>query len=241
MIKMDNVTFGYDKKLKVLEHFNLDIKENECAAIIGENGAGKSTILQLIVGLFNSFEGSIIAAGIDVKNKKTLNELRKKVGFVFQDSESQLFMNNVYEDISFGPKNYRIDNVEKRVYDVLKYLEIEHIKDKPIFNLSGGEKKLVSLATVLVMEPEILLFDEPTIALDPKHRRIILSQIKKTRGTKVIATHDLDMVYEICDRVILINKGRVIVDGIPEDILTNKNLLEKYGLELPLCMQKIVK
>ena len=124
---------------------------------------------------------------------------------------------------------------------MLKYLEIEHIKDKPIFNLSGGEKKLVSLATVLVMEPEILLFDEPTIALDPKHRRIILNQIKRTRGTKVIATHDLDMVYEICDRVILINKGRVIVDGIPEDILTNKYLLEKYGLELPLCMQKIVK
>lgn len=241
MIKIDNVTFGYDKKLKVLEYFNLNIKENECAAIIGENGAGKSTILQLIVGLFNSFEGTIIAAEIDVKNKKTLNELRKKVGFVFQDSESQLFMNNVYEDIAFGPKNYSIDNVEKRVNDVLKYLEIEHIKDKPIFNLSGGEKKLVSLATVLVMEPEILLFDEPTIALDPKHRRIILNQIKKTRGTKVIATHDLDMVYEICDRVILINKGRVIVDGIPEDILTNKYLLEKYGLELPLCMQKIVK
>lgn len=238
MVKIDNVTFGYDENLKVIEHFNMEIKENECAAIIGENGAGKSTILQLIVGLFNNFEGNITVAGINVKNKKTLNELRKKAGFVFQDSESQLFMNNVYNDIAFGPNNYSMDNVDKRVNDVLKYLEIEHIKDKSIFNLSGGEKKLVSLATVLVMEPEIFLFDEPTIALDPKHRRIILNQIKKTKGTKVIATHDLDLVYEICDRVILINKGKIIAEGVPEDILTNKNLMEKYGLELPLCMQK---
>jgi cobalt/nickel transport system ATP-binding protein len=172
-------------------------------------------------------------------NKKNLNEIRKKTGYVFQDSDSQLFMSTVFEDVAFGPRNYGVPEpeVKKRVMEALNKVHIEELRDRQIYRMSGGQKKLASIATILSMEPEIILLDEPSIALDPKNRRNLIGILNEMPETKIIASHDLDMILDTCDETILLADGSVVSSGPTEEILKNKELLEKYGLELPLCMQ----
>lgn len=144
----------------------------------------------------------------------------------------------VYDDVAFAPRNYRFstEEVERRTVEALKTVGIEDLKDRPIYSLSGGQKKLASIATVLSMEPEILIFDEPTIALDPKNRRMFIEILNKLEGTKIITSHDLDLIYDTCTRTILIDNGKLVADGETKSILTNQELLEEHGLELPLSM-----
>ena len=239
-IDFENVSFSYEKNMPILNNISFHASENESIGIIGANGVGKSTLLKLIVGLNLNFEGSIRIEEIPVE-KDTLPKIREKIGYVFQDSDSQLFMSTVYEDVAFAPRNYGLSatEVNKRVMHALELTGITHLKDKQIYKMSGGEKKLASIATILSMYPDIILMDEPSIALDPKNRRNLIHLLNSFDHLKIIASHDLDMILETCSRTILMADGKIIADGNTKDILLNKELLESHNLELPLCLQKI--
>lgn len=237
-IDMENVSFGYEKENRILKDISFHAEEKESIGLIGANGVGKSTFLKLLVGLNLEFEGEIRVEEIPVE-KTTLPQVRQKIGYVFQDSDSQLFMSTAFEDIAFAPRNYGLPEteVEKRVEEALELTGISYLRDKQIYKMSGGEKKLVSIATILSLTPDIILMDEPSIALDPRNRRNLIRILNSFEHLKIIASHDLDMIWDTCERTVLMADGRVICDGATKDILTNQQLLEKYGLELPLCMQ----
>ena len=237
MLELKNVSFSYNQYRQVISDMNFKIEKDECVGIIGANGAGKSTILKLLVGLELGFSGEIFVEDIKLE-KKNLNQIRQKIGYVFQDSDSQLFMPTVYDDVSFAPRNYGYSkkDVEEKTLEALRKIGIENLKDRPIYSLSGGQKKLASIATVLSMDPDILIFDEPTIALDPKNRRRFIKILNELNTTKIVTSHDLDLIYDTCNRTILIDGGRIIADGDTKEILTNKQLLEDHNLELPLSM-----
>ena len=240
MIEMKDVSFSYNNsKEQVLSNINFKIDNNESVGIIGANGAGKSTILKLLVGLELGYKGDVIVENLKV-DKQNLQKVREKIGYVFQEVEAQLFMPTVYQDIAFAPKNYGYskEEVENRVNKALKSVGIENLKDRQIYRLSGGQKKLVSIATVLSMKPEILIFDEPTIVLDPKNRRKFIEVLNSLNGTKIVTSHDLDLIYDTCERTILISNRKIIANGETRKILNNKELLENNGLELPLSLIK---
>ena len=238
-IDMEKVSFGYDKERETLSEISLHAAESDAIGLVGANGVGKSTLLKLLVGLYLNFEGSIRIEEIPVE-KNTLPQIRSKIGYVFQDSDSQLFMNTAYEDIAFAPRNYGLPEreVERRVEQALKLTGIEHLKDKQIYKMSGGEKKLVSIATILSMTPDIILMDEPSLALDPKNRRNLIHILNSFTHLKIIASHDLDLIWDTCERTILLADGRIVRDGVTKEILTDKQLLEANGLELPFCLQR---
>lgn len=235
-INIEHMNFYYGRN-KILDDINIKISENESVGLIGANGVGKSTLLKLMVGLLDRYEGEIL-----INEKKLIKEnfpdIRKETGYVFQDSDSQLFMSTVYEDVAFGPRNYGYDEkeIEKRVENALKSVNIEKLKTRQIYRMSGGEKKLASIAVILAMEPEIILLDEPSVALDPRNRRNLINILNKMNKLKIIASHDLDMIMDTCSRTILLCDGKIIKDGNTKDILTNKVLLEENGLELPLSL-----
>ena len=239
MVELDHLTFSYDGNREVLSDISFDLKAGETIGLIGANGAGKSTLLKILAGLLTDYKGQAKIDGLDV-NKKNLAAVRKKTGYVFQDSESQLFLSTVYEDVAFGPSNYGClgEELEEKVMSALKQVHIEELKDRPIYRMSGGQKKLAAIATILSMEPEVILFDEPSVGLDPKNRRNLINIINGISGLKIIASHDLDMIFDTCRRTILIEKGKLICEGETAKILTDRELLEKSGLELPLSMQE---
>ena len=234
-IDVENVSFGYEKGKEILRGISLHASETDSIGIIGANGVGKSTFLKMLVGLNLDFTGSIRVEEIPVE-KRTLSQIRSKIGYVFQDSDSQLFMNTAYEDIAFAPRNYGLPEaeVERRVEQALAVTGIGHLREKQIYKMSGGEKKLVSIA----MTPDIILMDEPSIALDPRNRRNLIRILNSFAHLKIIASHDLDLVLDTCERTVLMADGRIVKDGRTEEILSDQRLLEEYGLELPLCMQK---
>lgn len=238
-IELKNVSFAYEKGENILKNITFTAAGQESIGLIGANGAGKSTLLKMLVGLNLGYEGSIRVEEILVE-KKTLAKVREKIGYVFQDSDSQLFMSTAYEDIAFAPRNYGLaeEEVEKRVTHALSQVHIEYLKERQIYKMSGGEKKLVSIATILSMMPDIILMDEPSIALDPKNRRNLIRILNEFSHLKIIASHDLDMILDTCERTILLSGGKIVADGKTEEILSNKKLLEENGLELPLCMQQ---
>ena len=240
MINVEQVSFRYPSGKQALKGVSFAVSEGECVGVIGANGAGKSTLLKLLVGLETAFEGKITVDGTEV-NKKNLREIRAKIGYVFQDSDSQLFMPTVAQDAAFGPRNYGYskEEVEKMTSKALMLAGIEDLKDRPVSQLSGGQKRLASLATVLSLEPKVLLFDEPTIALDPQNRRRVMNVISGLAGTKLIVSHDLDLVYDICDRVLLLDEGQLCEDG-DVSLLENEEMLLAHGLELPLMLQSSV-
>lgn len=238
-IDIENVSFAYECGKTVLEDINLNLRDGDSIGIIGENGVGKSTLLKMLVGLNLGFSGSIKVMGIPV-GKKNLAEIRRKIGYVFQDSDSQLFMSTAYDDIAFAPRNYGLSeaDVEARVEYALKLTGTTHLKNKQIYKMSGGEKKLISIATILSMTPDIILMDEPSIALDPRNRRALINILNSFDHLKIIASHDLDMILDTCETTVLLSDGRIIATGPTEEILSNKELMEANGLELPLCMQR---
>jgi cobalt/nickel transport system ATP-binding protein len=235
-IECKNVSFSYENGIEVLKDISFKIKNNESIGIIGANGAGKSTLLRILVGLELNFSGEVEVNQVSV-TKKTLPEVRSQIGYLFQNSDNQLFTQNVFNDVAFALKNYGLDEktVEQRVVAALDTVGIVHLRDKKIYQMSGGEKKMAAIATILAMTPNIILLDEPSIALDPKNRRTIINILNRLDYIKMIASHDLDMILETCDRVILISEGKIVCEGPTEEILRNKELLEANSLELPLC------
>lgn len=233
-IEIDHLSFAYGDE-PVLSDICFLAEGEETIGIIGANGVGKSTLLKIMVGILSEYQGSLRICGMDVE-KKNLAKIREKTGYVFQDSESQLFMSNVYEDVAFAPRNYGYseEEVKKRTEKALEMVHIQDIKEKQIYRLSGGQKKLASIATILSTNPEIILLDEPSVALDPRNRRNLIHILRELPGMKVIASHDMDLIWDTCSRIILMSGGRIIADGDTKKILTNRELLEEHGLELPM-------
>lgn len=236
-VQVQHLTFVYGKEKAVLNDISFQVSAGESVGLIGANGVGKSTLLKILVGLLLDYTGRVTVRNFPVQ-KENLAAIRQQVGYVFQDSESQLFMPTVYEDIAFAPRNYGYSEgqVQQRVMQALRLVQIEHLKDRQIYRLSGGEKKMVSLATVLAMEPEIIFLDEPSVALDPRNRRNLIGILNGIKKTKIIASHDLDFIWDTCDRTILLANGRIVESGNTKEILKNKKLLEQNGLELPLSL-----
>lgn len=236
-INVENVSFSYEKEHPILKNISFTAHENDSIGLIGANGVGKSTLLKILVGLNLGYEGTIRVEEIPLE-KATLAKIREKMGYVFQDSDSQLFMSNVYQDVAFAPRNYGLpeEEVDRRVMDALERVHIKYLKDKPIYKLSGGEKKMASIATILSMTPDIILMDEPSAALDPKNRRNLINILNEFEHLKLITSHDLDFIWDTCERTILMAHGEIIADGPTRDILSDEKLLAENGLELPLSL-----
>ncbi len=238
IIEIKDLDYVYPDGTRALQGITLNIFENESVGLIGPNGAGKSTLLLHLNGLLRT-NSHIKILGREINNGN-LSFVRSKVGLVFQDPDNQLFMPTVFDDVSFGPLNMGLqeNQVISAVDRALEQVDMAYAKTRASHHLSFGEKKRISLATVLSMDLEILALDEPTSNLDPKHRRDLINLLKKMKLAKIIATHDLDMVLETCSRVALIDKGRLVAEGAAEEILRNKDLLEAHNLEVPLSLHK---
>lgn len=235
VLMSENVSFSYRPGKEVLKNISLAVENGEQVALIGANGAGKSTLLKLFVGLLTPQQGSVNVCDIPVAGEN-LSSVRRLAGYVFQDPESQLFLANVWEDVAFGPRNEGVSEEEvfSRVEESLTSVGISDLAQEHIYRLSGGQKRLASIATVLSMRPKVLLLDEPTLALDPRNRRMVVESLKKLQCAKLIATHDLDFVLDVCSRVLVVSNGKIVAEGDPFEILQDKNLLEANALELPL-------
>ena len=234
MIEMKQVSFSYEKDRPVLQKLSFRIEEGEAVGLIGANGAGKSTVMKLLLGLLSPNEGVVLVDGA-VVGKKTLGEVRRKLGFVLQNSDNQMFMPTVYEDMIFAPLNYGLsrEEAEKRVDAALEKLNLQELKHRHNHRISGGEKRMAAIATILAMEPRAILMDEPSSALDPFNRRLVINTIRELPETKLITSHDLDMILDTCERVILLDRGQIAADGPAEEILRDKALLEAHRMELP--------
>lgn len=245
VLEVEELSFSYGNakekfRNQVLNQISFHMEEQESIGLIGANGVGKSTFLKLLTGLLTMQEGRLQIAGLEMK-KENLQQIRAEIGYVFQDSDSQLFMSTVYEDVAFAPRNYGKSEEETRelVMKALGRVHMDGRRERQIYRLSGGEKKLVSIATVLAMGSKLMLLDEPSVALDPRNRRNLIRILNELPQAKIIASHDLDFVYDTCKRVLLLSEGRIAADGRAEDILTDRMLLEKHGLELPLSFSRI--
>lgn len=238
IVEVKQLRHVYGDGTVALNGVSFRITHGESVGIIGANGAGKSTLLQHMNGYLAPTEGEVRIGEIPV-TKGTLHEIRHAVGMVFQDPEDQLFMPTVFDDVAFGPLNLGLpaDDVRMRVDSALQQVDALHLRDKPPYHLSGGEKKRVAIATVLSMLPSILVLDEPTNGLDPYARRQLIMLLKDFQHSKIIATHDLDMVLDVCGRVIVLNEGTIVADGTPMAVFDKPELLAACRLEKPLSMQ----
>lgn len=238
---LQNISYHYPTGEKALDNINLSVYRGERLVLLGANGSGKSTLLKVINGLIFPQQGSVYAFGEMINEEKLAREetafaFRRKVGFVFQNSEAQLFNSNVWNEIAFGPIQMGMKKKEviHRVEDVIEMLELGPLRDRPPFKLSGGEKKKVALASVLSYNPDILLLDEPTSGLDPRTQRMLLNLIKqlnKAGKTIVSATHNLDILDELSDRIIVFGEEHhLVAEGTSEEILSNRSLLIDVNL-----------
>ena len=220
-IEIKNLNYAYPDGSQALSDINLDIFAGESVGIIGANGAGKTTLLLHLNGILRG-KGNIRVLDLEMEDKN-LAQIRSQVGLVFQDPENQLFMPTVFDDVSFGPINMMLPKaqVEVSVNQALKEVGMTDSIERPSHHLSFGEKKRVSIATVLSMKPQILVLDEPTSNLDPKGRRDIIKLLQDIDKTKIIASHDLQMISKICSRYIFLNKGRIIKSDSTSENLTN--------------------
>lgn len=240
ILEARNLSYSYeDSSSPALNGLSLSVARGSKIAVMGANGSGKSTFFLCCNGILKPDQGELLFKGQPVSySKKNLLELRSKVGIVFQNPDTQLFCASVYQEISFGPLNLGIPEKEaaEAVENIIKTLEITDFRHRPAHTLSGGQKKQVALADILVMKPEIMILDEPFAALDPVHTRIIRQQIDKmcTSGmTVLLATHNTDYALEWADEVILLKNGRVLSQDRPDKVLTDEKLLKETNLELP--------
>lgn len=238
MLEIKDLSYEYKGGFKALSDVSIKIGDNESVGLIGANGAGKSTLFKALTGLID-FEGEITVDGL-ISDKKNIAQIRKKIGYVVQESEDQMFMPKVIDDVMFGLLNYGTSREEAvRISDeILGSLGLSYLRDRYNHTLSGGEIKMAAIATILALKPDIVLFDEPTSSLDPHNRRMIINTLNFIKSTKIVASHDLDLVYDTCDRIILMNGGRVVRVGGRDEILKDEKLLTDNMLELPLRFQK---
>jgi cobalt/nickel transport system ATP-binding protein len=238
IIDIDDLYYSYPDGNQVLKGISFRITHGEKVALVGANGAGKSTLLLQFNGCLLPEAGRVRIGDLPV-TKKTLKHVRRTVGLIFQDPDDQLFMPRVYDDVAFGPLNLVLspEEVDKQVMQALAAVGAVHLKDRPPYHLSGGEKRAVAIAAVLSLTPAILVMDEPSSNLDPKTRRQLIELLKTFEHTLIIATHDLDLVLDLCPRTIVLKEGRIAADGSTREIMQDEDLLESCNLEKPLRMQ----
>mgnify|MGYP000865810257 CR=1 FL=1 len=230
MIRISQLHYQYSTGVSALMGIDLDVKEGERIALIGPNGAGKSTLLLHLNGILQG-QGLIEVDGLEV-SKTNLPQIRARVGMVFQNPDDQLFSLTVGEDVAYGPKYMGLpqEQIEHRVIAALEAVGLQGFEHRHPFHLSGGEKKKASIATVLSMNPNYLVMDEPTAGLDPRARRELIVLLKNLPHSLILATHDLPMVSDLAQRVIVLNHGKIIADGTSEKILSDSKLLLENGL-----------
>jgi len=238
LVEIRDLAYTYRDGTAALRGISFAIGRGESVGIIGANGAGKSTLLLHLVGCLCATAGRVTISGTPVR-PDTLAAIRRSVGLVFQNPDDQLFMPTVRDDVAFGPRNQGLPeaDVAQRVREALAAVDADGLIDRPPYRLSGGEKRAASIATVLAMSPEILVLDEPTAGLDPRARRHVIGLLNRLDHTRIVASHDLDLICEVCPRVILMRHGQVAADSSCQIVFGQRDLLAECGLELPLSMQ----
>jgi len=239
LLEFKDVRFRYPDGTEALKGVSFLVTHGESVGIIGANGAGKSTLLLHMNGYLLPASGVVTVGEVPLR-KETRQEIRRKVGVVFQNPDDQLFMPTVFDDVAFGPLNLGLppDRVRKHVHEALRRVGALALVDKPPHHLSGGEKSAVAIATVIAMEPDILVMDEPAASLDPKSRRSVIGLLNSFAHSKIIASHDLDLILDVCVRCLVIRDGAIVADGPAPDILSDVTLLAENNLELPLTLQR---
>lgn len=238
MITIRNLAFTYPDGTRALDGVDMQIRAGASAGIVGSNGAGKSTLVSHLNGWFLPQQGSISIEGIE-SCKNNSEEIRKQVGLLFQNADDQLFTARVYDDVLFGPVNLGMEpgTAEAEAERLLREFGIWELRDKPPSHLSQGQKRFAALAAVLVMNPAILVMDEPTSDLDPRNRRKLIDLVNRLPVTKITVSHDLDFIWETCEQVFILNAGKIAAEGNGHELLSNRELLDRNGLELPLRLQ----
>lgn len=231
MLNIQDLSVTYPDGTEALRHVSLKLSPGETCGLIGGNGAGKTTLLMALVGLVQS-QGSVRVGDTEL-TPKTLSKLRQQVGVVFQNPDDQLFLPTVYQNVAFGLQNMGLSEqqVRQRSDKTLELLEISTLRDRQAQRLSGGEKRMAALATVLAMEPKLLLLDEPTAFLDPKARRRLITVMQQLPQTMLVATHDLTFALETCRRCVVLNKGALFADGVSKELLFDEKTMEDGGVE----------
>lgn len=240
IIEINDLYYTYSNEKHALNGINLTIQEGEKIAVIGSNGAGKSTFFLNLNGVLKAKRGEIKYRGKKI-TKKNLNELRKNIGIVFQDADNQIIASTVMAEVSFGPMNLKLpkEEVIARVDEALAYMNISDFKDRPPHYLSGGEKKRVSIADIIAMKSEVIVFDEPTAALDPLNAAMleeVLDKLGQEGKTMLISTHDVDFAYRWAERAVVFCDGKIIADDTPLKVFQNEEVLEKAHLKRPMML-----
>ena len=239
MFRINNLTYKYDKKVKALDNITMDFEKGDIIGIIGSNGSGKSTLFNNLMGILKPTEGEILYKNNKLKyDKRSLYNLRKEVGIVFQDPEKQIFYSMVYDDLAFALRNIGMDekSIKIRIDKALEAVNGKEFIDRPVHSLSFGQKKRVAIASVIAMNNELILLDEPTAGLDPESTKAIVEIIKSVhkRGKKIVITsHDMNLIYDICDYIYVLNRGKIISEGNVEEVFIEEDKIEEAGLELP--------
>lgn len=241
ILQIQDLNFSYEHDKAAVTNVNLNIFKGEKIAVLGSNGAGKSTFFLNINGVLTPNQGEIYYRGKKI-TRKTLNELRKNIGIVFQDADNQIIASTVLAEVSFGPMNLKLprEEVQIRVDEALSFMNLTAFKDRPPHYLSGGEKKRVSIADIIAMKPEIFIFDEPTAALDPKNAQMlfqVLQKLSEEGKTLLISTHDVDFAYRFAERVIVFDEGSIIADGTPLKVFKNDAVVQKANLKCPVMLE----
>lgn len=252
ILSIKNLNYSYNEGRNVLKNIYLDVHRGERIAVIGSNGAGKSTFFLTLNGVLIPNSGEIFLQGHLIDKKNIIN-LRKNVGIVFQDPDDQIIAPTVLAEVSFGPMNLKLseDEVRSRTVEAMKYMNITHLKDRPPHYLSGGEKKCVSIADIIAMGPQVIIFDEPTVGLDPVNTYAlenVLDRLSRDGKTILLSTHDVDFAYRWADRAVVFSHGEIIADGRPTDIFKNIDIIKRANLRSPvildiynaLCEKKLV-
>ncbi|MDD3169938.1 MAG: ATP-binding cassette domain-containing protein [Eubacteriales bacterium] len=243
ILELENVCYTYEDGTEALKGVNLKVVRGEKLAIMGANGSGKSTLFLTLNGIHKPNKGMVLYNHIPVDySRKGLLALRKKIGIVFQDPDNQLFSASVTQEISFGVLNLGLsfEEARERVEKIIEELNITSFRDKPTHFLSGGQKKRVSIADILVMNPEMILFDEPAAALDPKHARMIdeiIDQLSEKGITVILSTHDVNRAFLWADRIVLMDEGSIVSEGTPDEIFTDEAALAQTNLEKPTVLK----
>ncbi len=224
MVDISHLYYTYPDGTPALIDVTITIENNCNIALIGQNGSGKTTVLLTMLGVLKG-KGKICILG-----ETDFKKIREKVGMVFQNPDDQLFMPTVFDDVAFGPLNFHLEDVENRVQHALHRVGLAGFEKRSSSHLSFGEKKRVAMATVLSMDPELLILDEPTSSLDPGGRRELIKMLEELALPKIIATHDLKLAARICDHVLLFHKGQVVLEGTPQEIISHEKTLHTYGL-----------
>ncbi len=234
-LEIADLCFAYPDGKRALDGISLHVNSGESIGLVGPNGAGKTSFFLCLAGVLRGRAATFRVVGLDLTSAADRSKLPTKLGIVFQNSDDQLFSSTVGDDVAFGPLNLRLpaDEVKRRVDDALKHVGLAGFGDRVPFHLSGGEKRRAALAGVLAMQPEMLLLDEPSMFLDPRGRRELMALLTTLPVTKIIASHDLDLIMETCSRVIVLDHGKIVADGETRTVLADAALMESHGLEVP--------